>query len=124
MWSNMFPNPSNSVASSAKSESNSLGGVAVLAVLSVTVLLLLLSNREGRLPSGEVGDPRLPFVTPKENALAGLCRNPGLAVVGGGTGMSLKGLDPAPCTFLSDRVSMDEGFVEDVLRRAEDAALS
>jgi hypothetical protein len=62
--------------------------------------------------------------TPKENVLAGFRRKPGRADVGGGTGISLKGLDPAPGTFLSDLVSIDEGFVEEVLRRVEDAALS
>ena len=57
MWSNMFPKPSNSVFSNVRSESNSLGGVAVLAVLSVTVLLLLLSIRGGSATSGAGGDP-------------------------------------------------------------------
>jgi hypothetical protein len=89
MWSNMFPNPSDSVFSNDRSESNSLGGVAVLAVLSVTVLFLLLFTSGGRVASGEVGEPRLPLTTPKEKVLAGLRRNPGRADGAGGTGMSL-----------------------------------
>ena len=124
MWSNMLPKPSsNSVFSRAKSESNSFGGVAVLAVLSVTVLFLLLSTSGGR-PFGDVGDSRSGLPIPKENVLEVSRRKPGLADVGGGTGISLKGLDPSPGMFLSDLVSTDEGFVEEVLRRAEDAALS
>ena len=120
----MFPkSSSNSVTSNARSESNSLGGVAVLAVLSVTVLFLLLSIRGGSPPSGDDGDSRLPL-GPNDHVLAGLRRKPDLADGGGGTGISLKGLIPAPCTFLSDLVSTEEGFVEDVLSRAEEAALS
>lgn len=38
--------------------------------------------------------------------------------------MSLKGPDPGACIFFSERVSTEDGFVEEVLRRAEDAALS
>lgn len=123
MWSNMFPKASNSEFSSARSESNNRGGVAVLAVLDVMVLFLGLLGRTGGPPDGEVGDPRLPFIMPKDNVLVGLARNPCLPEGGGGTGMSLKGLDPEFGTFLSDFVSREEGFVEEVLRRAEEAAL-
>ncbi|OAL23174.1 hypothetical protein AYO20_11042 [Fonsecaea nubica] len=121
----MFPNSSNSEFSNDKSVSNSLGGVAVLALLDVTALFLVMSFKDGKAPPGEVGDPRLPFTSPKENVLVGLRRKPGLVETGGGAGMSLNGLDPAPpWTFLSDLVSTEEGFVDEVLRRADDAALS
>ncbi|OAG34154.1 hypothetical protein AYO21_11686 [Fonsecaea monophora] len=122
----MFPNSSNSEFSNDKSVSNSLGGVAVLALLDVTALFLLMSFKGGKAPPGEVGDPRLPFTSPKENVLVGLRRKPGLVETGGGgAGISLNGLDPAPpWTFLSDLVSTEEGFVDEVLRRADDAALS
>lgn len=123
MWLNMSPKSSNSVFSNARSESNSLGGVAVLAVLSVTVLFLCVLTCGGRPTSGEDGDSRVPIPMPEENVLAGLRRKPDLAE-GGGTGISLNGLLPALCTFLSDLVSTDEGFVDDVLSRAEEAALS
>ena len=88
MWSNMLPNPSSSVCSNARSESKSLGGVAVLAVLSVTVLFLLLSTGGGNSTSGELGDPLPPRIPPNENVFEGPRRNPGLAVAVGGTGMS------------------------------------
>ncbi len=57
--------------------------------------------------------------TPNEKVRAEFRRKPGLADGGGGTGMSLK----LAWTFLSDRLSTDEGVVE-VLNRIEDAPLS
>ena len=44
MPSNMLPKPLSSVSSSARSESNSFGGVAVLALLAVMARLLVLSE--------------------------------------------------------------------------------
>jgi hypothetical protein len=124
IWSNMFPKPSSSEFSNARSESNTRGGVTVLAVLVVTALLLVLSVSGGRPLGDEVGDDRVPLVMPKERARGGLRMNPARADEGGGTGMSLNGPCPEGCIFFSDRASTDDGFVEEVLRRAEDAALS
>lgn len=118
MWSNMLPNPSISELSSARSESNNRGGVAVLAVLAVTARSLLLWMSGGRPPGEEAGDDLLAI--PKEKVREVSRRKPGLAEDGGGTGMSLYDLCPLA---LSDRASMDEGLVEEVLRRAEEAAL-
>lgn len=124
MWSNMLPKPSSSELSSAKSESNNRGGVAVLVVLvvlAVTVRFLPVSagwGREG--PGDEAGDDRR---IPNDMDRGGLRRKPGLADADGGTGLSLKGLELVPWTFFSDFVSMDEGFVDDVLSRVEEAAL-
>jgi hypothetical protein len=119
MWSNMLPKPSISVFSSARSESNNRGGVAVLAVLAVTARSLLLWMSGGRPPGEEAGDDLLAI--PKEKVREESRRNPGLADDGGGTGISLYALCPLA---LSERVSIDEGLVEEVLRRAEEAALS
>jgi hypothetical protein len=72
--------------------------------------------------TGEVEDSRV-LVMPNESDRGGLRRKPGLVVAGGGTGISLYGLEFAFCRFLSDLVSIEEGFVEEELSRAEDAAL-
>jgi hypothetical protein len=96
MPSNIFPNPSSSELSNARSESNSLGGVAVLALLAVKALLLESVFAGWIAGAGEaVGecccslDDLMP--TPKEKVRAELRRKPGLAEGGGGTGISLKG---------------------------------
>jgi hypothetical protein len=94
----------------------------VLAVLVVTALSLPFSKL-GRPAGDEFGGDRLPLAIPKENVRGGLRRKPCRADVGG-TGISFRGLDPDPRTFLSDLASMEEGLVEDMLRRAEEAALS
>jgi hypothetical protein len=126
MWSNMFPKSSSSELSNARSESNNLGGVAVLAVLSVTVLFLLLSMVGGYTAgaSGEAGASPLPFNAENEKVLTGLRRKLGRFEPVGNTETSLADLAAALCVFFSDFVSMEDGFVEEVLRRAEDAALS
>lgn len=87
MWSNMFPKPSNSEFSSAKSESNKRGGVAVLAVLVVKFRSLLVLLTGGSLPGEVTGDDFLP--TPKEKVREESRRKPGRAEAGGGAGMSL-----------------------------------
>lgn len=117
----MLPKPSNSVFSSARSESNNRGGVAVLAVLAVTARSLLLFMSGGRPPGEEAGDDRLAM--PKEKVREESRRKPGLAEDGGGTGISVYDLWALPWPFLSERASIDEGLVDDVLRRAEEAAL-
>lgn len=126
MWSNILPKPSSSEFSSARSESTSRGGVAVLVELVVTVLFLRLSTTGGRPPVGGAEEPPLSWSASKENDLflPGVRKIPKRVGGAGGVGMSSEGFVPAPCTFLSDRVSIEEGFVEEVLRRVEDAALS
>lgn len=116
----MLPKPSISEFSSARSESNNRGGVAVLAVLAVlavTARSLLLWMSGGRPPGDETGDDL--FAIPKEKVREESRRKPGLAEDGGGTGTSYD-----LCPFaLSERVSIEEGLVEEVLSRAEEAAL-
>lgn len=126
MPSNMFPKPSISESSNARSESNSFGGVAVLALLAVMarplgsfVLAGCTAGAGDAAGEENCGSLEDLMPTPKEKVRAEFRRNPGLADGGGGTGMSLK----AAWTLLSDRLSIDEGVVE-VLNRVEDALLS
>jgi hypothetical protein len=94
-------------------------------VLVVTALILVLSIGGGSPPGEEVGE-YLFFPTPKENVLPepGLRRKPGRADGWGGTGISPYDFCPAFCLFLSGLVSIEEGFVDEVLSRAEEEALS
>lgn len=87
MWSNMLPKPSNSEFSSARSESNNRGGVAVLVVLAVTARSLLLLIRGGRPPGEEAGEDRLAM--PIEKVREASRKKPGLAEEGGGAGPSV-----------------------------------
>ena len=97
MPSNIFPNPSISELSNARSESYSLGGVAVLALLAVNALPLGSPVFAGWIAG--IGDAAggiycsfdlIP--TPREKVRAELRKKPpGLAVGAGGTGISLKG---------------------------------
>jgi hypothetical protein len=49
--------------------------------------------------------------------------NGGRGTGAGGTGMSWKGLGLPDAALMSERVSVEEGIVEEELRRAEEAAL-
>jgi len=82
IWSNMLPKPSNSESSRTRSESNNLGGVAVLAVLAVAVLFLRFPGCGGSSPRGDVGVDRPSLLVPKDRARGGLRRYPDLAVGG------------------------------------------
>jgi hypothetical protein len=123
MPSNIFSNPSSSELSSARSESNNLGGVAVLALLAVMARLRVLSKEgciagTGGRSGVEVTESFDDFIPiPREKVRAELRRNPGRAEAGGGAGTSLIG-----GIMRSDRESRDEGLVE-VLSLVEDAAL-
>ena len=52
--SNIFPKPSSSESSSARSESNSLGGVAVLALLAVLAVLAVKTRSLGVIGIGRM----------------------------------------------------------------------
>ena len=91
----MLPKPSSSEFSSARSESKSRGGVAVLAVLvvlEVTFRSLWMLPVGGRPPGEDAGEDFLP--TPKEKERVESRRKLGFAEAGGGAGISFKILCP------------------------------
>lgn len=89
----------------------------MLVVLVVTFRSLWTWIGGGRPPGEDAGEDFFP--TPKENERVESRRNPGFAEAGGGAGISFKDL----CPNAWEWVSMEEGLVEEELRRAEDAAL-
>ena len=127
----MLLNPSAPESSNARSASSSWGGVAVLAELAVAARslpksLLGVLWLDSAITCGGIGDAELDFLAlvPKENVrLEPRNEKPGLVGGLGGTGVSWKGRWVDDLQLISDRASVEEGIVEEELRRAEDAAL-
>jgi hypothetical protein len=101
----------------------------VLAVLAERARSLLLSaigaawGTAGRW-GGDAIDDDPPVRLPKERVRAEeRNENGGRGTCVGGTGMSWKGLGFPEAALTSERVSVEEGIVEEELRRAEEAAL-
>lgn len=129
MLSNILLNPSASPSPKARSASRSFGGVAVLAVLAENARSLLLSAIGGArgTPGGggwETIEDDPPILLPKEKVRAEeRSENGGRGTGAGGTGISWKSLGFPEAALMSERVSVEEGIVEEELSRADEAAL-
>jgi hypothetical protein len=128
--SNILLKPSDP-ESKLMSESNSFGGVAVLAVLAVMALsrvtVFMVGDSSCPVPGREepIGDDLGLFV-PKENVRPAFARRDATGRDSGigGTGISWSALfnekELSPCVGMS----VEEGSVDEELKRAEDAELS
>jgi hypothetical protein len=127
--SNILLNSSASLSPNVRSASRSLGGVAVLAVLAERARSLLLSETGAARGTADRGDwdaieDDPPVLLPKEKVRAEeRNENGGRGTGVGGAGMSWKGFGFPEAALTSERVSVEEGMVEEELRRAEEAAL-
>lgn len=133
MLSNMFPKLSISDSPKAKSASSNFGGVAVLAVLAVIALSLLLGTMAGSgVGVGDgtggcdgTGGTSSFCLLGNENVRPAFFNDHPLKRGPVFAGRSGDGRLPEVIEFVCESfdISVDEGIVDEELRRAEDAAL-